>query len=167
MKTSLLSFLVFFGVHSAMAQQDPIIELNEVVVSDSRLQRFSNGVKVETLKDSVLQRTNGSLTNTLLFNSNIYFKENGYGMVSSPSFRGTGAAQTAVIWNGINVNSQLSGQVDFNTILPQSVDKISVRSGGGSTQYGTGAVGGSIHLENTLDFNSDWRHRLQLGYGSF
>ena len=167
MKTSLLSLLVFYGVHSAMAQQDPIIELKEVIVSDSRLERFSNGVKVDTLKDSVLQRTDGSLTNTLLFNSNIYFKENGYGMVSSPSFRGTGASQTAVIWNGINVNSQLNGQVDFNTILPQSVDKISVRSGGGSTQYGTGAVGGSIHLENTLDFNSEWKNRLQLGYGSF
>ena len=167
MKTSLLSLLIFFGVHSAMAQQDPIIELREVIVSDTRLERFSNGVKVDVLKDSVIQRTDGALTNTLRFNSNIYFKENGYGMVSSPSFRGTGASQTAVIWNGINVNSQLNGQVDFNTILPQSVDKISVRSGGGSTQYGTGAVGGSIHLENTLDFNSEWKNRLQLGYGSF
>ena len=167
MKTSLLALFIFIGFHSAFAQQDPIIKLQEVVVSDSRLQRFSSGVKVESLKDSVLDRTDGALTNTLLFNSNIYFKENGYGMVSSPSFRGTGAGQTAVIWNGINVNSQLNGQADFNTILPQSFDKISVRSGGGSTQYGTGAVGGSIHLENSLDFNSDWKNRLQLGYGSF
>ncbi|NNK18560.1 MAG: TonB-dependent receptor [Maribacter sp.] len=167
MKKIFLYSLLVLGFKSLTAQQDPTIKLEEVVVSDSRLLRFSSGVKVEALKDSVLQSTDGSLTNALLYNSNLYFKENGYGMVSSPSFRGTGAAQTAVIWNGINVNSQLTGQTDFNTILPQNFDKISIRSGGGSTQYGTGAVGGSIHLENTLNFNNPWAHRIQLGYGSF
>ncbi len=167
MKKYFLYSIFILGFKTALAQQDPIIKLEEVVVSDSRLQRFSSGVKVDALKDSILQSTDGSLTNALLYNSNLYFKENGYGMVSSPSFRGTGAAQTAVIWNGINVNSQLTGQTDFNTILPQNFDKISIRSGGGSTQYGTGAVGGSIHLENALDFNSPWAHRLKMGYGSY
>lgn len=167
MKNLLLYLFFLIGFKSVLGQQNPIVQLEEVVVSDSRLKRFSGGVKVETLKDSILQRTEGSLTSALLFNSNLYFKENGYGMVSSPSFRGTGASQTAVIWNGINVNSQLNGQTDFNTILPQNFDKISIRSGGGSTQYGTGAVGGSIHLENSLDFNTSWNNTLHLGYGSF
>lgn len=167
MKRIIVFFLFIIGSNLSFSQQDSILKLDEVVVSDSRLLEFSNGIKITTITDSTLQRVPGGLTNALLFNSSVYFKENGYGMVSSPSFRGTGASQTAVIWNGINVNSQLNGQTDFNTILPQSFDKISVRSGGGSTQYGTGAVGGSIHLENSLDFAKPWTSVLNLGYGSF
>lgn len=167
MKNLIVLTFLFLGFTSVSAQKDSIITLDEVVVSDSRLLQFSNGISVNVLQDTVVQRTAGTLTNTLLYNSSIYFKENGSGMVSSPSFRGTGASQTAVIWNGINVNSQLNGQTDFNTILPQNYDKISIRSGGGSTQYGTGAVGGSIHLENSLDFNFPWVNTLNIGYGSF
>jgi len=164
---NLLAVLLLFCMAMGYTQRDSIINLEEVLVSDSRLLLFSNGIKIKAINDSTLQKEPNSLTNTLRYNSSIYFKENGAGMVSSPSFRGTGASQTAVIWNGINVNSQLNGQVDFNTILPQNYDKISIRSGGGSTQYGTGAVGGSIHLENSLDFELPWVNTLSVGYGSF
>ncbi len=167
MKYLIVILFVFLDINMSYSQQDSIFRLDEVVVSDSRLLEFSNGVKLVVITDSTLQRVSGGLTNALRYNSSIYFKENGNGMLSSPSFRGTGASQTAVIWNGINVNSQLNGQTDFNTILPQNYDKISIRSGGGSTQYGTGAIGGSIHLENTLNFVEDWINVLNLGYGSF
>ena len=162
--TVLLGFLCTFV---AYAQEDPVIILDEVILSDARLQQFSEGVKVRTISDSVLRRSNPLLTEVLRYNSAIYFRENGYGMVSSASFRGTGAQQTAVIWNGININSQLNGQTDFNTVIPQAYDNIVVRSGGGSSQYGSGAVGGSIHLNNTLDFNPKQHHEVFLGYGSF
>ena len=88
-------------------------------------------------------------------------------MVSSPSFRGTNASQTAVIWNGININSQLNGQTDFNTINTTNFDAIDIRSGGGSVQYGSGAIGGSIHLNNNLEFTSHFDTQLRLVYGSF
>ena len=86
------------------------------------------------------------------------FKENGLGMVSSPSFRGTTAQQTAVIWNGININSQLNGQTDFNTITTRDYTSITVRSGGGSSIYGSSAIGGSIHLNNELTFKNQFFH---------
>jgi iron complex outermembrane receptor protein len=88
-------------------------------------------------------------------------------MVSSASFRGTNASQTAVIWNGININSQLNGQVDFNTISSVNYDNISIRSGGGSVQYGSGAIGGTVHLSNDLDFETHFDNRALLGLGSF
>ncbi|WP_372756587.1 TonB-dependent receptor, partial [Mariniflexile sp.] len=104
--------------------------LDEVVLSDSKLINYASGVKQTVLNDSVLKQNSKSLTTLLAFNSNLYFKENGYGMVSSPSFRGTNASQTAVIWNGININSQLNGQTDFNTISSSNFNSISIRSGG-------------------------------------
>ena len=151
----------------AQAQLDAIQKLDEVVLSDTKLVQYTTGIKVEKLKDSIINKNPVSLTGLLAFNSNLYFKENGFGMVSSPSFRGTNASQTAVIWNGININSQLNGQTDFNTINTTNFDAIDIRSGGGSVQYGSGAIGGSIHLNNNLEFTSHFDTQLRLVYGSF
>ncbi|MEM9647647.1 MAG: TonB-dependent receptor [Bacteroidota bacterium] len=149
------------------AQETVTYHLDEVVVSDIRMRRYANGHKVTELKDSTLQRNGTFLTSLLAFNSNIYFKENGLGMVSSPAFRGTNASHTAVIWNGININSQLNGQVDFNTVNPLGYSSVSIRSGGGSVQFGTGAIGGSVHLNNDLKFEKHFEHQILTGYGSF
>ena len=70
-------------------------------------------------------------------------------MVASPSFRGTNASQTAVLWNGIPINSMFTGQTDFNTILTGSIDKLTIRSGSGSVPFGSGAIGGSILFDNS------------------
>lgn len=150
-----------------MAQLDSINYLEEVLLSDMRLHEYSEGLKVEKLNDSVLEKNQMDLTTLLRFNSNIYLKENGPGMVASPSFRGTNASHTAVVWNGININSQLNGQTDFNTIYSNNYDNISVRSGGGSVLYGSGAIGGSVHLNNRFRFTDHFENKLRLVYGSF
>lgn len=163
-------FLIVLGllaVAIGYGQSDEIIVLDEVILSDAKLLHFSKGTKVSVISDSTIQKTGTSLTDVLRNNSNIYFKENGYGMVSSASFRGTNAQQTAVVWNGININSQLTGQTDFNTLIPLNYDNITVRSGGGSVQYGSGAVGGTVLLNDSFSFNNGWHHKLLSGYGSF
>jgi len=149
------------------AQQDTIVKLKEVVVSDPYLKSFSKTQSVQVLNDSVIRKNAASLSSLLNYNSVVYFKENGLGMVSSPSFRGTTASQTAVIWNGININSQLHGQTDFNTITTRDFSSITVRSGGGSAIYGSSAIGGSIHLNNELTFKKQFSNELFLSYGSF
>ena len=151
----------------SVAQTRPAISLQEVEVSDQLLSKYSDSQNIQKLNDSVIQRNQPSLTNLLNFSTGIYFKENGLGMVSSSSFRGTTAQQTAVIWNGININSQLNGQTDFNTITTSDFNSISVRAGGGSSLYGTSAIGGSIHLNTDLSFKNEFSNRLNLNYGSF
>lgn len=166
-RKSIVFLVVLMATSPIIAQKVGITVLDEVILSDVRLLHFSNGKKVEVLTDSVIKRDGTSLTNLLQFNSNVYFKENGLGMVSSPSFRGTTASQTAILWNGININSQLTGQIDFNTIIPQNYGSISIRSGGGSVQFGSGAIGGSIHLDNVFRFTEHFENELMLGFGSF
>lgn len=163
------NFILFFLLvlcQDIWAQQDSIA-LKEVTVSDVQLQKFSETQQTQRLNDSVIAQEQPSLTSLLNYHSAIYFKENGLGMVSSPSFRGTTAQQTAVIWNGININSQLNGQTDFNTITAHSFENITVRSGGGSAIYGSSAIGGSIHLNNDLYFGNNFTNEFALGYGSF
>ncbi|MEQ8421069.1 MAG: TonB-dependent receptor [Arenibacter algicola] len=163
-------FLFFIGLMAfaqVFGQRDGVIVLDEVILSDAKLLHFSKGTKVRVVNDSVQEKSGSSLTDLLRYNSNIYFKENGYGMVSSASFRGTNAQQTAVVWNGININSQLTGQTDFNTLIPGNYGDVVVRSGGGSVQYGSGAVGGAILLNDSFRFNDGWKNSLQTSYGSF
>ncbi len=169
MKKTVFLLLIVFNSLCCIAQTktDSIQKLDEVVLSDVKLKQYTSGFKISVLNDSILKKNATSLTGLLAFNSNIYFKENGFGMVSSPSFRGTNASQTAVIWNGISINSQLNGQTDFNLINTTNYNSITIRSGGGSVQYGSGAIGGSIHLNNKLSFYSHFDNNIRLSYGSF
>ena len=150
-----------------LAQSKPAIPLNEVIVSDNQLKNFSSSQSVLKLTDSIISKNQSSLTSLLNYNTVIYFKENGLGMVSSPSFRGTTAQQTAVVWNGININSQLLGQTDFNTISTRGYNSIEVKAGGGSVVYGSGAIGGTIHLNNDLKFKDTFKNNVEIYYGDF
>ena len=149
------------------SQLDSIQKLDEVFVVDRQIKRFSTGQVLQSISSRTLQETKGLLTDVLQENTPIFFKQNGYGMVSSPSFRGTTAQQTAVVWNGFNINSQFNGQTDFNTLLVDGFDELSVRPGGGSVIYGTGAIGGSIHLKNELRFTGETHATLSARIGSF
>jgi vitamin B12 transporter len=166
-----LKKIVFFFLlllcQFVVAQNDSVIQLKELIITDTQLQDFSASQTVQQLNDSVINRNPSSLTSLLNYNTVIYFKENGLGMVSSPSFRGTTAQQTAVIWNGININSQLNGQTDFNTLNTRDFRDISVRAGGGSVIYGSSAIGGSIHLNNELAFGNRFSNQVRADYGSF
>ncbi|MDR7211385.1 TonB-dependent receptor domain-containing protein [Flavobacterium piscis] len=150
-----------------LAQNDSITKLKEVIVSDKNLKKFSNAQSVLKLNDSIINKNEALLTDLLNFNSTLYFKEYGRGMLSTVSFRGTTSSQTAVIWNGININSQMNGSTDFNTISGSDYNSISVKAGGGSVIYGSGAVGGTVHLNNDLSFYNRFENNLKLDYGSF
>lgn len=162
----LLGAFLLLG-QSVLAQDNLVVEIQEVVISDNLLKDYSQTQKTNTLSDSIIKRNSSFLTSLLNYNSLIYFKENGIAGAASPSFRGTTASQTAVIWNGINVNSQTLGQTDFNAVNALSFDNITIKSGGGSVLYGSSAIGGSIHLNNDLAFYDTFENELFLKYGSF
>ncbi|TYC17904.1 TonB-dependent receptor [Bizionia gelidisalsuginis] len=163
----LFFILIFLCCGATFAQVVPITELSEVNLKYIKLKDSVYTTTQTVLNDSILKRNQASLTSLLNFNSTIYLKENGLGMVSSPSFRGTTAQQTAVLWNGININSQTTGQTDFNTINTRGFDKVIVKSGGGGVLDGSNAIGGSIYLENNVTYNSGFENEVFLKYGSF
>ncbi|MGY0392746.1 TonB-dependent receptor plug domain-containing protein [Bizionia sp. KMM 8389] len=162
-----ITYLICLFVTATFAQVEPVTELNEVNLKYVKLKDSVYTTNQTVLNDSVLKRNQASLTSLLNFNSSIYLKENGLGMVSSVSFRGTTAQQTAVLWNGIPINSQTTGQTDFNTINTRGFDQVVVKSGGGSVVDGSNAIGGSIYLDNTIAYIDSFKNDLFLKYGSF
>ncbi len=142
-------------------------EIDTVFVFDNQLKNSKKFQKIERLTQEDLLKNTTNLSELLRFQSPVYIKENGRGMVSSPSFRGTTAQQTAFIWNGININSILLGQGDINNLNLLGYDQLEVKSGGGSVIYGSGAIGGSIHLNNELSFNKGFKTNLFLEGASY
>lgn len=141
--------------------------IDTIYVFDSQINkvRLFHPVKIINTEDAEKNSTN--LSELLRFQSPVYIKENGRGAVSSPSFRGTTAQQTASVWNGININSAFLGQGDINNIALLGYDQIGIKAGGGSVIYGSGAIGGSIHLNNNLDFNKGFHGSLFSEGASF
>ena len=147
------------------AQTEKVIDT--VFITDAHLSEARKTQQLYQISKNDIERNAQSLSEVLRFQTPVYIKENGRGMVSSPSFRGTTAQQTAFIWNGISVNSMFLGQGDINNLSLLNYDNIEVKSGGGSVIYGSAAIGGTIHLNNALSFDKGFQGRFFAEYGSF
>lgn len=163
----LFSFFLTFICVVAYAQNNYSNELEEIVLRGNFSPTLSSGYTLETISDSILKSSYQSLGNLLQNTSNLYFKQNGNGMVSSISLRGTGASRTGVYWNGIAINSSLNGQTDFNTLFANGFDNVIIRKGGGSVLLGSGAIGGAIDLSDKILFNSEKGGDILFGFGSY
>ena len=159
----LVTFFSLVILHQFSAQESLI----DTLFIDNQFNKVGKTAKISRINSDQILENSTSLSDLLRFQSNIYIKENGRGATSSPSFRGTGAQRTAFVWNGINVNSIFLGQGDINNLNSLSYDNIGIKFGGGSVIYGSGAIGGSVHLNNTLDFDKGFHGSLFSEYGSF
>ncbi|WP_455169904.1 TonB-dependent receptor plug domain-containing protein [Aegicerativicinus sediminis] len=163
-----ISLILFcFSIVVCGQPSNDTIQLADVNLSTRILKNFSTGQNIINLSDSLNAKRTNSATTYLRFVSPIHFRENGFGMVSSPSFRGTLASHTLVLWNGIPINSQFNGQVDFNTLNLGFYNNIDIRPGGGSLLYGSGGLGGTIHLNQSFLKKNGLETTLISSYGSF
>lgn len=162
-KRSLLLLCSSYG--SFLLGQEKAIDT--IYVFDNQMSKVKLFHHVNTITPKDIEKNSTSLSELLRFQSQIYMKENGRGAVSSPSFRGTSAGHTAFVWNGININSVFLGQGDVNNIPLYGYDQLEVKAGGGSVQYGSSAIGGSIHLNNNLEFNRGFGASLYSEAASF
>jgi len=169
MKLCKIFIFCFLAMLSAYGQKDSIVNsLDEVIViADKNIKENSIGFKKINLQDSIILNNSESFTSLLRFNAPIYFREYGSGGTSSARFRGTSSSNTAVIWNGININSVNGGQTGFNSLTVNLVDNIDIRPGGGSIKYGSGAIGGTIHLNTDLQFKKHFTNQFISSIGSY
>ena len=168
---SILSFtvpLTWAQVKDSVVTTKAVQQLSTVEILAPRQNTFSAGNKTELLDSSVLSRySNSNLSDLLVNESQVFIKSYGLGSVATSSFRGAGASHTAVLWNGFNIQSPMLAQLDVSLIPVAFLNNVKLQYGSASALWGTGAVGGTIHLNNKADFDKGISASANLNFGSF
>ncbi len=153
----------------ACAQLDvDTIQLKEAQVTAPRLSQFSSGTKVQTLDSITLALYRcGDLGELLANESPVFVKSYGLGSLATTAFRGGSANHTAILWNGFNLGSPMNGMVDLSLIPIQIANSVSIQYGGTTALWGSGAVGGAIHLNNVPIFDRGLTVDAGASLGSF
>jgi iron complex outermembrane receptor protein len=145
------------------------LRLGGITVYGQYFDRFGQGSQIQQIDSLGLIRFKSyNLNDILKARAPVHFKSYGSGMLSSISFRGTGAGHTAVLWNGLQVNQPTIGQSDFSLFPVFAFDDIRIHYGAASSRYGSDAIGGGILLQSTPDWNqSKIAGNLDLLAGSY
>ncbi|MDQ3291696.1 MAG: TonB-dependent receptor, partial [Bacteroidota bacterium] len=142
--------------------------LPEVQITGRNYLRYTIGSRTTQLDSAYLTVNNAtSLADVLQSRTPVYLKNYGNGMLSTISFRGTSASQTAVLWNGFNINLPTLGQTDFSQIPISAIQAVELQHGSSSANFGTGAIGGTVLLSSAANWQPGWQLRAQQDFGSF
>ena len=150
-----------------LAQNDTTLNLNEVKITSTRL-LFTSGLRQYSFDSTLLVNySHLSLSDLLNENSAISLKNYGPGELSTTSLRGGSAYHTTILWNGFSLASPMHGQTDLSLEKNFFFDDITIQYGGSSFAWGSGAVSGSINLNNSSSFNSGLKLITGFTAGSF
>ena len=143
------------------------IALQSVEVYTEKTNFSGLGKKIETIDSTLLSQFKfNSLADLISSNSSIFIKQYGSGGLATTAFRGGNASQTAIIWNGFNIQNPMLGQTDIGLLPSVLFDNVSIEYGGSSSLWGSGAVAGSIFLNNLMPLQSGFSTKTNLGYTS-
>ncbi len=162
-------FLFSYGYLWAQADlTDTIFTLPETNIFSSRLQDFTLAQRLDTLGKKYKKiNPQHNLGQALRQQSSVYIKDYGPGRLATTSMRGGSSTQTAVVWNGFNLQSPMLGQIDFSLLPIFFTDQVTVQYGSSSSLWGSGAIGGAIILANRSAYDQglqiDWTSQV----GSF
>jgi vitamin B12 transporter len=164
---------IFATFHVTLAQNmpsqetDSIITLQTVLITAPRQELFSAGFHQEVIRKEILERY-AFLGLDQLFSrqTGSFIKAYGPGMLATSSMRGGSASHTSMLWNGFNLHSPMSGQLDLSLLPASFFDQVTLQYGGGSALWGSGAMGGAIFLDNSQQTTDGISTQLALGSGN-
>lgn len=139
--------------NSSLAQERPVANLDEVVVTASRspkkiseIGKVTRVITAETLARS-LGRTLPEVLNNVA-GLTIGGNGNNPGDIKSVFLRGASSANTLILIDGIPVNdaSGISGEYNIAAIAIDQIERVEILKGGNSTLYGSDAVAGVINI---------------------
>ncbi|MHA6643816.1 TonB-dependent receptor plug domain-containing protein [Mesorhizobium sp. A623] len=139
------------GAQEAGTDASGATKLDRILITtplrrESSLERSTSSVTVVS-EEEIKQSAASDLLSLLKAYPGVTVTANGgMGADSSISLRGTTAAQTLVLVNGVRAGSATSGTVNLSGIPLASIERIEIAKGGHSAQYGADAIGGIINI---------------------
>ena len=162
----LLAITCVFILNKMQAQDT--IALKHVEITAKKIELSQIGKKTEAIDSTVKEQFKyNSIADLLSYNSSVFIKSYGPGGIATTAFRGGNASQTAVLWNGFNLQNAMLGQADLALMPAVLFDDVAVEYGGSSSLWGSGAIGGSIHLNTKSVFNRGLTTSVNFAAGSF
>lgn len=144
------------------------IDIEEVIITRKQISSIRPGFRIASIDSGVLKNYSlFSIADILNETSPLFMKSYGLGGTATPSFRGTSAGHTLIMWNGININNQMLGQSDFSILPAGMIDNVKISFGGASMDLGDGAIGAIINLETEPLWERQTVVDLNPGIGSF
>lgn len=153
---------------SAQSIPDTLILLDPVTATATRWHAVKKAPEVHALDSFAVHAFALDDQRTWLAQSTgTLVKDYGPGQSASLSIRGGSAGHTAVQWNGFPLQHPMLGQVDLSLLPALIADQTFLEHGVYGAGWGSGAVGGVLHLENQMLPGSPKTNvSAQLGMGS-
>ena len=147
---------------------DSVHPLSGVEIMADRVSGNESGLYIRKIDTSVVRASAGmNLGELLMQQCELYIKSYGPTGISSAGFRGSNSNQTALLWNGINLNNPMNGGADLSLVPSGFADAISIQYNGFSSLYGNGSMGGAIRIQNLPSFGEGIRASVTGSYASF
>ncbi len=157
---------LFVQVQAQKSIADSIYTIKGIDVYGTRLEDFAVGASVQRFDSTALRIHKTESLSDLLNFSGVNIKSNGAGGLSSLMLRGGGSSHTAIVWNGLNIQSPMSGSLDFSIFPVSMFNSVKLQYGGSGTLFGSGAVAGVVHLSSGNLFSIPNSVSFTAGYGS-
>jgi outer membrane cobalamin receptor len=146
-------FLFLFSFSVLVAADDDSTKqyhVDEVVVTGTRSNVFSRKLSssVAMIDNMLIQtKTGNTFASALQGTSGLFIKSyGGNAMLHTISLRGMSSEHTAILVDGMRINSAQNGSVDLGIFSSSNIERIEILKGGSSSLYGTDAVGGVVHI---------------------
>ena len=169
-RNTCIFFFVLQAVN-AFAQtetRDSVHALKTIEISAPYSRAFNTGNRIQVLDSTLLNRYTGNNLGELLnMESDVYIKSYGLGTLATTSIRGGGSNHTSILWNGFNLQSPMYGPQDLSLIPSIFFQSVMLQYGSSGATWGSGAVGGAIHLNNIPSFDKGVSVVLSASLGSF
>lgn len=147
---------------------DSVHQLKSITISADRLQTYSKGLNIISIDSVTLERySSDDAASILSAQTPVYIKSYGQGGLSTISIRGTLATHAGVYWNGININQPNLGMTDLSLVPIYFFESVALQYGGSGALFGSGNIGGGLHLDNKPHFSNPLGVKITAGLGSF
>jgi len=137
------------GSPSPSPSPSPIPEIAHVYTSDRHDETLNNAVRTTYVVTRADIDRNGYRTIGEAIAALPAVEISPYGPIGAAvqsGIRGSSSAQTLFLIDGLPAPGSFSNTVEIGTLPTTGVERIEVVEGGGSTLYGTGAIGGIINI---------------------
>ncbi len=145
------------------------LHISEVQIVKNRLTHYNGTEKneaIDPLQLKIYESTDLSylLGKTALVNVVTYGSA---GRQSTINIRGGSSNHTAVLWNGIPINSLTTGGADLSMLNVGAFEQVNVVYGASGSLYGSGTFGGAVLLNNEHSFDEEKQLSFDIERASF